>query len=368
MLAGSRAGLVVVTGELPGWLPAGTGAVVDLDDPAVGGRGGRRLPADPPAGRRAGALAYVIFTSGSTGMPKGVAVPHAGLANLRGGTACRVGGGSRGAVAVRSFGFDASVMSSLVALASGAALVVSRGVDRGGGAGPAGLAAGRVPAGIALRQGGRRRTCRCWPGWAGRALAAAARRLVVGGEALAGGRWRGLAAGGAGVGAGQHVRADRGHGGLRPCWRSPPAPGRAGGRRSGRPVANTRVYVLDEWLEPVPAGVTGELYVAGAQAGPRVPGPAGADRRSGSWRARSGGRGADVPDRGPGPVDAGGQLVFAGRADEQVKIRGFRIEPGEVEAVLAACPGVAQRGGHRPRGHPRRQAAGRVPGPARWRR
>ena len=37
-----------------------------------------------------------------------------------------------------------------------------------------------------------------------------------------------------------------------------------------------------------------------------------------------------------------GQLVFAGRADDQVKIRGFRIEPGEVEAVLAACPGVAQ--------------------------
>ena len=90
-------------------------------------------------------------------------------------------------------------------------------------------------------------------------------------------------------------------------------------------------------------GVAGELYVAGAGLARGYAGAGRADRGAVRGRARSGRRGADVPDRGPGPVDARtGELEFLGRADEQVKIRGFRIEPGEVEAVLAGCPGVAQ--------------------------
>ncbi len=108
----------------------------------------------------------------------------------------------------------------------------------------------------------------------------------------------------------------------------------------GAPVANTRVFVLDGCLCPVPAGVAGELYVAGAGLARGYAGAGGADRGAvHRVPVRAGGR-ADVPDRGPGPVDcAAGELVFAGRADDQVKVRGFRIEPGEVEAVLAACPG-----------------------------
>ncbi|HEX2269341.1 MAG TPA: amino acid adenylation domain-containing protein, partial [Pyrinomonadaceae bacterium] len=105
----------------------------------------------------------------------------------------------------------------------------------------------------------------------------------------------------------------------------------------GKPVANVRAYVLDQWLKPVPAGVAGELYLDGAglargyeeradlTAERFVPNPFRHERGSRMYRT------GDLVRRLPG-----GELEFLGRLDGQLKVRGTRVELGEVEAVLCA--------------------------------
>jgi amino acid adenylation domain-containing protein len=120
--------------------------------------------------------------------------------------------------------------------------------------------------------------------------------------------------------------------------------GRSGGGRNipiGRPLANTRIYVLDGQRQLVPEGVEGELYIAGAgvTAG-YLEQPEQTAERFVADLVEPGERMYRTGDRVR--YGAGGNVEFLGRFDDQVKIRGYRVEPGELEAVLGQHPGVRQ--------------------------
>ncbi|MFE9422564.1 amino acid adenylation domain-containing protein [Kitasatospora sp. NPDC006697] len=278
--------------------------------------------------------AYLIYTSGSTGRPKGVRVPQRGLAALAATMAERFGitAGSR-VLMLASPGFDASVMELLMAWSRGAALVVPEpaGPDRL----PSGVLAGPELAELITRQAVSHAlvppavlaTVPVLP-------AGVLECLVVGAEACAPELVAAWAPGRRMVNAYGPTEST-----IAATVSDPLEPG--GPPPIGRPVAGTRVLLLDHRLRPVPPGVPGDLYLAGHGLALGYPGRAGltAGRFTASPFGPPGSRMYHTGDRARRGPD--GQLVFLGRSDDQLKVRGVRIEPGEVEAALRALPGVA---------------------------
>ncbi|MDH6704906.1 amino acid adenylation domain-containing protein [Kitasatospora sp. MAA19] len=305
-----------------------TGELWVLDGPdAVPGAPGQRAPLAPLADHPA----YVIYTSGSTGRPKGVVVPHRALVNLVEDMVARfaVTTGDR-FLAVTTFGFDIANLELFVPLAAGAELLVA---DRETVRDPAALADAVTGLDATLLQA----TPSLWQSLAAdHAPRLAGLRALVGGEALPEPLARTLTAHCASV---TNV-----YGPTETTIWSTAAPltaAVAGPPPIGGPIANTRVYVLDGALRPVPDGTFGDLYLAGTGLARGYLGRPGltAERFVADPYGPGGARMYRTGDivRWDG---AGAALEYAGRSDHQVKIRGYRIELGEIESVLAAQPGV----------------------------
>ncbi|MBO4138578.1 amino acid adenylation domain-containing protein [Micromonospora tulbaghiae] len=277
---------------------------------------------------RTGHPAYVIYTSGSTGRPKGVVVTHAGLPSFTRAvvTGFDVDESSR-VLQFSSPSFDASVLELCAAFGAGAALVVPS----------PGPLVGDDLATVLVDQ---RVTHALIPPAALAGLPDVAppvlRTLVVGGDACGEDLVARFAPGRRMVNAYGPTEIT-----VAATLSAPLVPG-AGAPPIGTPIAGARTYVLDRFLRPVPPGVAGELYVAGpglARGYLDRPGLT-ADRFVADPSGEPGGRMYRTGDLVRWRSD--GALEFVGRADAQVKIRGFRVEPGEIEAVLARHPAVAQ--------------------------
>jgi amino acid adenylation domain-containing protein len=329
---------VLTTSELAHRLDGQHLVVIDVDDPTVASQPGTALPA--PA---ADNIAYVLYTSGTTGTPKGVAITHRNITQLLASLAADVTYAPGQAwTQFHSYAFDFSVWEIWGALLHGGRLVVvSEHVTRSPDELLALLVAEKVsvlsqtPSAFDALQA----VAEARPEL-GRQLELAA--VVFGGEALQPqrlGSWLAIHPGPPRLINMYGITETTVHASVREI-----------GERDthtavspiGRPLPDLSFFVLDPWLRPVPAGVVGELYVAGDQVA------------YGYWRrsALTASRFVACPFGEAGTRmyrsgdlvcwSADGQLSYLGRADGQVKIRGYRIEPAEITAALSQLAGVEQ--------------------------
>ncbi|MEW5631253.1 amino acid adenylation domain-containing protein [Streptomyces hydrogenans] len=327
ILDGSRAALLLVDDALRDHEAAAgrptldvTGFAATADDRA----------AVPDGAAHPDQAAYIMYTSGSTGAPKGVVTTQAGvLAFAR--DRCWQDERPRRALLHSPHAFDASTCEIWVPLLSGGEVVVAPpGEVDGSVVRAAGLTDVLLVSG--LFQVVAEEDPDCFAG---------VREVMTGGDVISSAAVRAVLR--------RHpdlrVRATYGPTELTMCsvqmaLHDPDAV--PDSVPMGRPMDDTAVYLLDDRLRPVPVGVVGELYGAGAGLARGYAGRAGlsAERFVADPFGPPGTRMYRTGDLARWRAD--GTLEFAGRADTQVKIRGFRVEPGEVESALLRHPHVAQ--------------------------
>ncbi|HKV11084.1 MAG TPA: amino acid adenylation domain-containing protein [Thermoanaerobaculia bacterium] len=331
MAADAQAPVILTTRRGADLLPAGPRLVLlDEESGAWAGESAEALPGRTGPGN----LAYVIYTSGSTGTPKGAMNSHRAVVNRLLWMQEAYGLTAADRVLQKTpFSFDVSVWELFWPLLSGACLVIAR---------PDGHREADYLAGLIDREGvsvlhfvpsmlraflEEPRAARC----------ASIRQVCASGEALPPDlvhRFFQVL---------PHARLDNLYGPTEAAvdvtsWACDPA--HVGETVPiGRPIANLRIYVLDRSLQPVPAGVPGEVHIGGVglargyHARPGltaerfVPSPWGEGERL----YKTGDLGRHRPD---------GSVEYLGRLDHQVKLRGFRIELGEIEAALRGHPAV----------------------------
>jgi len=333
VLADAEVAVVLTERRLAASLPGGEARILIVDeapDPPIS-------PGEPETAPASSAgIAYVIYTSGSTGRPKGVAVTHRNVVNFLTQMARSPGIGAADVlVAVTTLSFDIAGLELWLPLVTGARIELC---DRATATDGAALCDLLERSGCTVMQA----TPATWrllveAGWRG----GAAFKALCGGEALPPDLAQALL-----------ERAGSVYNLYGPTettiWSTLQRLD-GSGVTIGRPIANTRVYVLDRHREPVPLGVAGELYIGGAgvATGYRnrpeltrerfVPDPFApatgheGEEPAGARMYRTGDR---VRQRADGAIE------HLGRLDDQIKLRGFRIEPGEIEAVLCKHPQV----------------------------
>ena len=343
MLGDAGAVLLVCDQVMAGRVPAGDIVRVVVDDAvcaaAVAGFPTGRLEDRERAAPLVSAHpAYVMYTSGTAGLPKGVVVAHRNVVRLVAMTGgwFDVGPGDVWAL-FHSYAFDFSVWEMWGALAAGGRLVVVPYlVSRSAAEFRRLLAAERVTV-LNQTPAAFYQLMDVW----GEGAELSVRYVIFGGEALDCGRvaaWA-RAVPGAPVLVNMYGITETT---VHVTGHVVGAAGEGAASVIGTPIPDLGVFVLDERLGLVSAGVAGELYVAGA----------GVARGYLGRPGLTGGRFVACPFGAAGERmyrtgdlarwTAGGELEYLGRADDQVKVRGFRIELGEVESVLAGLPGVAQ--------------------------